>query len=92
MGLHARLLAGARAGLAAFDRWGVPDSVKIGGAVVLTLGLGVLQVTKGKSKGQALSQEKPDVLAHGKGPRSLTEEKAALAAGGGAPAAAAAGR
>ena len=61
-----------------FASWNIPDGFKIFLVVTTVSGLASYQVVYGKTKGQALSQEKPDVMVHTKGPRNFEEEKAML--------------
>ena len=56
----------------------VPKGIKIGGAVLAVVGLATAQVLYGRSKGAALSQEKPDRIAFNRGPRNLEDEKKLL--------------
>lgn len=72
----------ARAPFDAYDAWGAPQSVKVALAVGSVMGLATYQVLYGKSKGQTLSQERPEALINkgGKGPRDLQQEKEALRA------------
>lgn len=80
MGLNARLAQRVTRGLEAYAASSVPEGIKVGGIVAVICGLATYQVFNGRSKGQALSQEKPEVLQPGHGPRSLEAEKAKLAA------------
>lgn len=75
-----RLARGVFKALEAFGASRVPEPIKVGGIVAAICGLATYQVFHGRSKGQALSQEKPEVLQPGKGPRNLEEEKAKLKA------------
>ena len=56
----------------------LPQSIKIGGVVLAVAALATVQVVYGARKGATLSQEKPDIIAYGRGPRNLAEEKALL--------------
>ena len=91
MGINARLARAVKVPIAWVDSLGIPEGVRVFAAVAAVIGLATYQVVYGKSKGQTLSQEKPDVLVYARGPRSVEQEKAALeaAAAAAAPAAAA---
>lgn len=82
MGINQRLARAAKVPFDKLSSLGVPDNLLVFVAVTSVIGLSSYQVVFGKSKGQTLSQEKPDVLVHSRGPRSLDEEKAALVAAG----------